>query len=234
MSVRVSQITGNWIICWKTQSAWQRTHHHRSKVLTLCEGESSIDWWILLTKSQLFGKHSRAMISSLDENQKISLLYWTSKQHKDPYKFCFIAGASHCYNKQIAVDLSLALKCIKIHFRNYCKVIQKCTAISFFWSVDNSLEFINKISDIKTAHSIKTFDFSTQYTNLPLDVISGILKSLIIKMFANSKSIAILVNSNRKKAFWSNGSSYPGYQEYTIDELLEALEIILFKSVYRI
>ena len=47
-------------------------------------------------------------------------------------------------------------------------------------------------------------------------------------MFANSKSIAILVNSNRKKAFWSNDSSYPGSQEYTIDKLLEALEVILF------
>ena len=169
-------------------------------------------------------------IKLLDENQKIPLLYWTSKQHKDPYKFRFIAGASHCYNKQIAVDLSLALKCIKIHFRNYWKVIQKRKGISFFWSVDNSLEFIDKISDIKTAHSIKTFDLSTLYTNLPLDVIYGSLKSLIIKMFTNAKSIAILVNSYRKKAFWSNGSSYPGYREYTIDKLLEALEIILFNT----
>ena len=169
-------------------------------------------------------------IKLLDENQKIPLLYWTSKQHKDPYKFRFIAGVSHCYNKQIAVDLSLALKCIKIHLRNYCKVIQKRTGISFFWNVDNFLEFIDKISDIKTAHSIKTFDYSTLYTNLPLDVIYGSLKSLIIKMFTNSKSIAILVNSYRKKAFWSNGSSYPGYREYTIDKLLEALEIILFNT----
>ena len=56
------------------------------------------------------------------------------------------------------------------------------------------------------------------------------LKSLIIKMFTNGKSIAILVNSYRKKAFWSNGSSYPGYREYTIDKLLEALEIILFNT----
>ena len=128
------------------------------------------------------------------------------------------------------VNLSLALKCIKIHFRNYCKVIEKRTCISFFWSVDNSLEFIDKISDIKTAHSIKTFDFSTLYTNLPLDVIYGSLKSLTMKKFANSKSIAILVNSYRKKAFWSNGSSYPGYREYTIDKLLKALEIILFNT----
>ena len=35
----------------------------------------------------------------LDYNQYIPLLYWTLKQHKCPYEFRFIAGASKCYNK---------------------------------------------------------------------------------------------------------------------------------------
>ena len=39
-----------------------------------------------------------------------------------------------------------------------------------------------------------------------------------------------MVNSNSKRAFWSNGSNYTGYVEYTIDELLEALELILFNT----
>ena len=56
----------------------------------------------------------------LDNNQYIPLLYRTYKQHKCPYKFRFIAGASKCYNKQLAIELSLALKCIKRHFKNYC------------------------------------------------------------------------------------------------------------------
>ena len=115
----------------------------------MCQEASDIYKFHKDTLLHVFG------IKLLDINQKIPLLYWTSKQHKDPYKFRFIAGASHCYNKQIAVDLSFALKCIKIHFRNYCKVIQKRTCVSFFWGVDNSLEFIDKISDIQTAHSIK-------------------------------------------------------------------------------
>ena len=166
----------------------------------------------------------------LDNNQYIPLLYWTSKQHKCPYIFWFMAGASKCYNKQFAIELSLALKCIKRHFKNYCKVIKKRTGICYYWSVDNSYELINKILDIKTAGSLKTFDFSTLYTNLPLDVIYDSLRSLIIKMFANSKAVSIMVNPNRKKAFWSNGSNYAGYREYTIDELLEALEIILFNT----
>ena len=68
------------------------------------------------------------------------------------------------------------------------------------------------------------------YTNLPLDVIHDGLRSLIIKMFVNSKSVAIMVNSNSRRAFWSNGSNYAGYREYTIDKLLEALELILFNT----
>ena len=49
-------------------------------------------------------------------------------------------------------------------------------------------------------------------------------------MFANNKSISITVNSIRKKTFWSSGLNCAGYREYTIDELLEALEIILFNG----
>ena len=101
-------------------------------------------------------------------------------------------------------------------------MIEKRAGICYYWSVDNLYELINKISDIKTARSIKT--------NLPLDVIYDSLRSLIIKMFANIKAVSIMVNPNRKKAFWSNGSNYAGYREYTIDQLLEALEIILFNT----
>ena len=184
---------------------------------------------------EIYKFHQQKLLSTfgmelLDINQYIPLLYWTSKQHKCPYKFRFIAGASKCYNKQLAVELSLALKCIKNHFKNYCKVIEKRTGISYYWSVDNSYELLNKISDIKIARSIKTFDFSTLYTNLPLDIIYDSLRSLIIKMFVNSKRVSIMVNPNRKKAFWSNGSNYAGYREYTIDKLLEALETILFNT----
>ena len=49
-------------------------------------------------------------------------------------------------------------------------------------------------------------------------------------MFVNSKSVAIMVNSNSKRAFWSNGSNYAGYRDYTINKLLEALELISFNT----
>ena len=163
-----------------------------------------------------------------DENKHIPLLYWTSKQHKDPYKFRFIAGASHCTNKTISKEVALALKCIKTQFKNYCEVIKKRTRLNFFWSIDNSVEFLNKLSNIKCADSIATFDFSTLYTGLPLDNVFDSLEKLIIKMFKHSGSNILLVNTDRGKAFWSrNISNYSGYKEYTLDKLLEALKFIL-------
>ena len=50
-------------------------------------------------------------IKEVDKN--IPLLYWVSKQHKNPYKFRFIAGATNCTTKTLSVQLSLALKLIK-------------------------------------------------------------------------------------------------------------------------
>ena len=50
-------------------------------------------------------------IKEVDKN--IPLLYWVSKQHKNPYKFRFIAGSTNCTTKTLSVQLSLALKLIK-------------------------------------------------------------------------------------------------------------------------
>jgi hypothetical protein len=167
----------------------------------------------------------------LDElNKNIPLLYWTSKQHKNPYKFRFIAGACRCTSKQISIEVSLALKCIKSQFKNYCNVIKKRSGLSCYWSIDNSLEFVDKLSHINHAYSIETFDFSTLYTNLPLQTIYDSLKLLIIKMYSKNNSNIILVNVYKKKSFWCGKSSYSGYIEYTIDKLLNALEFVIFET----
>ena len=164
------------------------------------------------------------------ENCYIPLLYWTSKQHKNPYKFRFIAGATHCTNKTISIEVALALKCIKTQFKNYCAVIQRNSGLAYFWSIDNSIEFLSKISDLPIADSIVTNDFSTLYTNLPLDSIYSSLELLIIKMYKNSGSHGMMVNAVKRKAFWSHGANYSGYKEYTIDKLLDALKFVLYHT----
>ena len=86
----------------------------------------------------------------LDIKQYIPLLYWTSENVNVHMHFDLLQGFK-CYNKQLAIEPFLTLKCIKHHFKNYCKGL------------------VNKISD-KKARSFKTFEFSTLYANLPLDV----------------------------------------------------------------
>ena len=64
-----------------------------------------------------------------EKDMKIPLLYWNSKQHKTPYKAHFIAGATHCTTKSLAVELSIVMKCIKTHFKAYCEQIHQRTRI---------------------------------------------------------------------------------------------------------
>ena len=40
-----------------------------------------------------------------EKDKNIPLLYWTSKQHKNQSKFRFIAGASHCTNISLSIEL---------------------------------------------------------------------------------------------------------------------------------
>ena len=76
----------------------------------------------------------------------------------------FYSGSFHnvMTNKLQSIFRSFAsIGTHQMHFRNYSKVMQKRISISWFWSAGDSLEIIDKILNIKTAHSIKPFDFST-------------------------------------------------------------------------
>ena len=187
-----------------------------------------------ITDTKFFAEQTEANLNHLnvleEDNERIPLLYWTSKQHKNPYKFRFISGASHSYNKTISVRVSAALKFIKNHFKNFCTTIRKRAGISCFWSIDNSIEFVTKLANIDTATSIKTYDFSTLYTNLPLDYIYTMLKELIDLMFDNAGADRILINADRKKAFYFQGDDYPGYKLFFKEELLDSLHYILFNT----
>ena len=97
------------------------------------------------------------------------------------------------------------------------------------WSIDNSSECLNKIKNIN-AKSVYTFDFSTLYTNLPLDDIHDKLTQLIKKMYKNANSEYILVNLYTKKAFWSQINKSGNYKSFNLQHLLDALEFILYNT----
>ena len=145
------------------------------------------------------------------------------------HKFRFIAGATHCTTKPLSVLVSLALKFIKYHFKNHCSKITKLNDLYMHWSIDNSSECLNKIKNIN-AKSVHTFDFSTLYTNLPLDDIHDKLTQLIKKMYKNANSEYILVNLYTKKVFWSQINKLGNYKSFSLQHLLDALEFILYNT----
>ena len=65
---------------------------------------------------------------------------------------------------------------------------------------------------------------------MSLDSIYEGLHQLILKMFRNSGSLGIMVNSDRRKSFWDDGSDQPDYKLYTLDKLLDSLRYILYNS----
>ena len=170
-------------------------------------------------------------IKLAETDRNIPLMYWISKQHKNPYKFRFIAGASHCTTKPLSVVLSLVLKLIKSHFKCYCQKIFKNSGLQKYWSIDNSLECIQKLSKVE-ASCIHTYDFSTLYTNLPLKDIHDKLTELVCRMYKNAYSKYIAVNSFTRKAFWTNEWK-KGYSNFTLQHVLDALEFILYNTYIR-
>ncbi len=159
---------------------------------------------------------------------KLPLLYFNSKQHKNPFKERFIAGASKCTTKTLSIEVSLILKELKSHFKNYCNKIFERNGIKYFWSIENSNEFLTKLNNMKKATSIHTFDFSTLYTNLPLKSLQKSLQQFILHMFKISDKKFIFVNSGKKKAFWSNDDEYSkNHKMYTSDFLINAVNYLL-------
>ena len=131
---------------------------------------------------------------------KISLSYIGYPNNtKNPYKVRLIAGATNCTTKTLSVQLSLALKLIKKHCKNYCNKITKLNGYCMHWSIDNSSECMSKIKNVN-AHSVYTFDFSILYTHLLL----------------------ILVNTCTGKEFWSH-TDKGSYKSFSLQHLLDAL-----------
>ena len=87
------------------------------------------------------------------------------------------------FHKRLAIDVNLCLKLIKKIHKGYCKSIYNKNGYNYFWSVDNSKEVLDKLNNVNNPSSIHTYDFSTLYTNLPLDLVRNELFEMIDRYF---------------------------------------------------
>ena len=131
------------------------------------------------TENQLISEHelqsSNFGVDVTAENKTLPIIYGIPKLHKNPYKFRFIAGACKSSVKPVSLVLTRILKQLKTWFHRYCN---SCN-FNGYWSIDSSLEALQKIKWKKCCRNITTADFSTLYTSLPHHLIFEQISKLI-------------------------------------------------------
>ena len=90
---------------------------------------------------------------------------------KKPFsKQRYIAASHSCTTKPLSKMITFCLKLVKKTCSNHCKVIQKNSGYNRMWIVDNSMDIMEKITELNhkgSIDNIRTCDFSTLYTSIP-------------------------------------------------------------------
>ena len=164
------------------------------------------------------------------DNKTLPQIHATIKMHKNPVKFRFIIGARNCVTKQVAKKLVKILQLImKIH-RRYCNKIKFYTGIERFWIIENNaqvLEDIKFINSKRNARNIKTFDFSTLYTKIPLDDLKEKLKEIVDKAFKGGHNKYIQITSKTARWFHSKKN-----ESFTKEDIFSMIDLVIDNSFF--
>ena len=167
------------------------------------------------------------------ESQNLPFIYWIPKFHKNPVKARFIVSSSVCATKELARLISKALKLIMKGRKKYCDAIEEYSGTKRWWVIDNNLEVLKMISDINEknqAKSVATYDFSTLYTNIPLDSLITALLEVINKCFENSKRKYITVNNS--EASWDVTPSKK-YFSFSKTSLVSSVRFLINNTYFK-
>ena len=106
-----------------------------------------------------------------DISENLPSLYWIPKMHKSPTKQRYISASSHCTTKTISAILTKSFKLIQLKHRMICRFYQYENGINPMWIIKNSTSVHKKIAPynrLRNCRSVRTYDFSTLYTSIPL------------------------------------------------------------------
>ena len=158
--------------------------------------------------SVIVNRHAKCMkkhnIDLVESQLKLPFLYWIPKMPKNPSKQRYIA-ASHSYcTKPLSKMITFCLKLIQQTHNNNCKTIAKNNGFNRMWIVDNSVDVMQQIIDIKRepARNIRTYDFSTLYTSIPHDKLKRQIAWVINQCFNDESRRFIRIG--RDSAHWSS------------------------------
>ena len=153
--------------------------------------------------------------------------------HKKPSKQRFIAASKACSTKVLSTVLTKCLKLVQQQHSRYCKAIENFSGFDRFWIVDNStsiVELINK-SNLSSVKDVKTYDFSTLYTNIPHSELKRAMAWVIKKAFTGQGKKYI--NVQKTRTCWSDSKMKPreGNWQVTKKELLDMV-FYLIDNIY--
>ena len=167
------------------------------------------------------------------ENQNLPFMYWIPKFHKNPVKARFIVSSSVCATKELASLISKALKLIMKGRKKYCDAIEEYSGTKRWWVIDNNLEVLKMINNINEKHqakSVATYDFSTLYTNIPLDSLITALLEVINKCFENSKRKYITISNS--EASWDATPSKI-YFSFSKTSLVSSVQFLINNTYFK-
>ena len=132
-----------------------------------------------------------------EDNEKLPIMYWTPKMHKNPVGKRFIVASKKCSLKPLAKIISSIFKMFYYQMENFHKSEKFLANYNQFWVLKNAnpiIQIINNINRKKNAKSICTYDFSTLYTNILHESLITTLNKLIDFVFKGGKKEYVCMN----------------------------------------
>ncbi|MCP4064121.1 MAG: hypothetical protein GY740_12840, partial [Gammaproteobacteria bacterium] len=182
------------------------------------------------TKDSILARHNQILSTyNIDKPkyQKLPKMYVIPKLHKNPYGFRFISSAKDTSLQNLSLVLHKILVMLRTHLKNYCNVIKERSGNNYYWAINSSIEFLNKIqqnNNCKTAKYVSIYDFSTLFTSLPHITIKNNLFGLIDKLIEDSSYICV----GYLKAFTSTDRKCK--ISFNKTELKELIQLVLKES----
>ena len=166
-----------------------------------------------------------------EEDKNIPYLYWTPKLDKVPFKHGFIAGFSKCTTKDLSCLLTKVLTTVKDGLIRYCNTKTSCNGVNSMWIVKNSASLLSSLDqlDVRTATSVKTYDFSTLYTSILHNLLKSRITALVHNSFkrrdGSNRYIHIKIIS--VKGYFIDTISPGGDNLHTADQICRMVEFLI-------
>ena len=141
-------------------------------------------------------------------NNNIAILPLVTKTSQKPYSSCFIDASSCCSTTIISKVLTACLGLVKQRQQDYYYAVYCNSDIQGYWLIKNSNEVSEVVSEVNQrgqVSSIKTYDFSTIYTNIPHKKLKQRIPRLVKESFESIDKKYISVDRHYN-AIWTKNT----------------------------